>query len=81
MAPPPSASPFTATPSRGRSPLQQRQQGSKNMTARLSLIAALLLSTATAAGAAELRIGLENDPDTLDPDRSRLFVYDVAPAE
>ena len=44
------------------------------MTARLSLIAALLLSTATAAGAAALRIGLENDPDTLDPDRSRLFV-------
>lgn len=52
-------------------PSQQRQPGSKNMTARLSLIAALLLSTATAAGAAELRIGLENDPDTLDPDRSR----------
>ncbi|MFC0339611.1 ABC transporter substrate-binding protein [Paracoccus niistensis] len=44
------------------------------MTTRLSLIAALLLSTAAAASAAELRIGLENDPDTLDPDRSRLFV-------
>lgn len=44
------------------------------MTAKISLIAALLLSTAAAASAAELRIGLENDPDTLDPDSSRLFV-------
>lgn len=44
------------------------------MITRFSLIAALMLSTATAAGAAELRIGLESDPDALDPDRSRLFV-------
>ena len=39
---------------------------------RLTLIAALMASTA--AGAQELRIGLAEDPDVLDPDQSRTFV-------
>ena len=39
---------------------------------RTTLIAALLASTA--AGAQELRIGLAEDPDVLDPDQSRTFV-------
>ncbi|SDE02161.1 peptide/nickel transport system substrate-binding protein [Paracoccus isoporae] len=38
------------------------------------LIAALLGSTALAAQGQTLRIGLESDPDALDPDRSRTFV-------
>ena len=40
---------------------------------KLSLATALLLS-ATAAQAADLRIGLQEDPDVLDPDQSRTFV-------
>ncbi|PZX16946.1 peptide/nickel transport system substrate-binding protein [Palleronia aestuarii] len=45
------------------------------MTAiRLSLAAALLGATALGAGAQELRIGLNEDPDILDPDQSRTFV-------
>ncbi|MEZ5726486.1 MAG: ABC transporter substrate-binding protein [Paracoccaceae bacterium] len=38
------------------------------------LLAALLGSSALAAQAQTLRIGLESDPDALDPDRSRTFV-------
>ncbi|MDB6179749.1 ABC transporter substrate-binding protein [Paracoccus fistulariae] len=38
------------------------------------LLAALLSSSALAAQAQTLRIGLESDPDALDPDRSRTFV-------
>ena len=38
------------------------------------LLAALLGSTAWCAQAAELKIGLESDPDALDPDKSRTFV-------
>lgn len=45
---------------------------------RNSLIAALLLSAsalvALPAAAADLRIGLQEDPDVLDPDQSRTFV-------
>ncbi|MBM9596052.1 ABC transporter substrate-binding protein [Rhodobacteraceae bacterium MCCB 386] len=38
------------------------------------MIAALLATTAMAAGAQELRIGLQDDADVLDPDQSRTFV-------
>ena len=45
---------------------------------RQSLLAALLLSAsalvALPAAAADLRIGLQEDPDVLDPDQSRTFV-------
>ncbi|MCQ0971116.1 ABC transporter substrate-binding protein [Paracoccus sp. TK19116] len=45
------------------------------MTLRRTLIlAALMGTTAMAAQAETLRIGLESDPDALDPDRSRTFV-------
>ncbi|WBU57374.1 ABC transporter substrate-binding protein [Paracoccus sediminicola] len=45
------------------------------MTFRRTLfIAALLGSTALAAQGQTLRIGLESDPDALDPDRGRTFV-------
>ena len=37
-------------------------------------IAALMAATAGAASAAELRIGLQEDPDILDPDQARTFV-------
>ena len=38
------------------------------------LLAAMLASTAFGAYAAELKVGLESDPDALDPDKSRTFV-------
>lgn len=38
------------------------------------LLAALLCTTALQAQADTLRVGLESDPDALDPDRSRTFV-------
>lgn len=41
---------------------------------RTTLIAALMATTAGMAGAQELRIGLGEDPDVLDPDQSRTFV-------
>ncbi len=41
---------------------------------RLSLAAALLAASALAAPAQELRIALQSDPDTLDPDPNRSFV-------
>ena len=44
---------------------------------RKDFLAALLLSAttlATAAQAADLRIGLQDDADVLDPDQSRTFV-------
>ena len=41
---------------------------------RTALLAALLGATAMSAGAQELRIGLAEDPDVLDPDQSRTFV-------
>ena len=41
---------------------------------RTLLLAALLGTTAMAAQAQTLRIGLESDPDALDPDKSRTFV-------
>lgn len=41
---------------------------------RTVMLAALLGTTAMAAQAQTLRIGLESDPDVLDPDRSRTFV-------
>lgn len=45
------------------------------MTIRRTLfLAALLGTTALAAQAQTLKIGLESDPDALDPDRSRTFV-------
>lgn len=45
------------------------------MTIRKTLmLAAILGSTAIAAQAQTLRIGLESDPDALDPDKSRTFV-------
>ncbi|MFV0385297.1 ABC transporter substrate-binding protein [Paracoccus sp. (in: a-proteobacteria)] len=43
-------------------------------TGRMLLLAALLGGTALGAQAQTLRIGLESDPDALDPDRSRTFV-------
>ncbi|CTQ31997.1 ABC transporter substrate-binding protein [Jannaschia rubra] len=45
------------------------------MTLRhMTLAAALLGATALGAQAQDLRIGLESDPDVLDPDQSRTFV-------
>jgi peptide/nickel transport system substrate-binding protein len=41
---------------------------------KLGLTAALLASSALAAAAQEFRIGLQEDPDVLDPDQSRTFV-------
>ena len=41
---------------------------------RTTLLAALLSATALAAQAQDLRIGLQEDPDVLDPDQSRTFV-------
>ena len=41
---------------------------------RTLLLAALLGTSAMAAQAQTLRIGLESDPDALDPDKSRTFV-------
>ncbi|WP_299905873.1 ABC transporter substrate-binding protein [uncultured Paracoccus sp.] len=41
---------------------------------RILLLAALMGTTAMAAQAQTLRIGLESDPDALDPDKSRTFV-------
>jgi peptide/nickel transport system substrate-binding protein len=41
---------------------------------RLGLAAALLAASALAASAQDLRIGLQEDPDVLDPDQSRTFV-------
>lgn len=41
---------------------------------RILLLSALLGTTAMAAQGQTLRIGLESDPDALDPDRSRTFV-------
>ncbi|SEN89384.1 peptide/nickel transport system substrate-binding protein [Pseudorhodobacter antarcticus] len=38
------------------------------------LLTALLSATALGAQASELKIGLESDPDALDPDKSRTFV-------
>ncbi|TDE35910.1 ABC transporter substrate-binding protein [Antarcticimicrobium sediminis] len=40
----------------------------------LTLVAALLSATAIGAQAQSLRIGLQEDPDILDPDQSRTFV-------
>jgi peptide/nickel transport system substrate-binding protein len=41
---------------------------------KLLIAAAILALAATPLSAAELRIGLEEDPDVLDPDQSRTFV-------
>jgi peptide/nickel transport system substrate-binding protein len=41
---------------------------------RLGLAAALLAVGALGAVAQDLRIGLQEDPDVLDPDQSRTFV-------
>jgi peptide/nickel transport system substrate-binding protein len=43
-------------------------------TARLALAAALLAATTLGAAAQDFRIGLQEDPDVLDPDQSRTFV-------
>jgi peptide/nickel transport system substrate-binding protein len=43
-------------------------------TARLALAATLLAATALGAAAQDFRIGLQEDPDVLDPDQSRTFV-------
>jgi peptide/nickel transport system substrate-binding protein len=42
--------------------------------ARLGLAAALLAASALGAAAQDFRIGLQEDPDVLDPDQSRTFV-------
>ncbi|AVX04914.1 nickel-binding periplasmic protein [Maritalea myrionectae] len=41
---------------------------------KTTFMAALLSATAMTASAASLKIGLESDPDALDPDKSRTFV-------
>ena len=41
---------------------------------RTTLLAALLSATALGAQAQDLRIGLQDDADILDPDQSRTFV-------
>jgi peptide/nickel transport system substrate-binding protein len=40
-------------------------------------VSCIALSTASAAHAQELRIGLQSDADVLDPDQSRTFVGEI----